>query len=135
MEQGVIYFQNNVFETLLAISCDEQERGLMHIDPPMPIMTFVYDKPQINKFWMSNTRAPLDIVFCYNGEVNQICKGEPFSTKIIGEDMLSDLIIELPYGTVKSSGIKLKNKVGLIKPTIEELKRIIAKKNSNIIKI
>jgi uncharacterized membrane protein (UPF0127 family) len=134
MKKGVIFIDNNLFESLLAISNEEQSRGLMYIDPPTPIMAFVYNKPQINKFWMSNTRAPLDIVFCNNGEVTQICKGEPYSTKMIGDHMFSDLIIEFPYGTVKSSGIKLKHKVGLVKPTTEELKRIIAEKYPGIIK-
>jgi uncharacterized membrane protein (UPF0127 family) len=131
MEQGYIFINDNIFSTLFAISSEEQSRGLMYIDPPTPIMTFVYNKPQINKFWMSNTPAPLDIVFCHNGEITQICKGEPFSTKIIGDHKLSDLIVELPYGTVKSSNIKLNNKIGIVKPTVDELKRIISKKLNN----
>jgi uncharacterized membrane protein (UPF0127 family) len=134
MELGTVYIHDSVFETLLAISAEEQAKGLMKRDWPPPVMSFIYSKPSINKFWMKNTPSPLDILFCHNGEINQICKGESFSTKMIGDDMLSDLIIELPYGTVKSSGIKLKHKVGLVKPTTEELKRIIAEKYSGIIK-
>jgi uncharacterized membrane protein (UPF0127 family) len=134
MEQGYIYIHDSIFSTLLAISAEEQARGLMEQDWPPPIMSFIYAKPSINRFWMSNTPSPLDIVFCHNGEVTQICKGEPYSTKMIGDHMFSDLIIEFPSGTVKSSGIKLKHKVGLVKPTTEELKRIIAEKYSGIIK-
>lgn len=128
MENGYIYIDNNIFPSLLAISDFEQSVGLMKQSWPPPIMSFVYNYPKINKFWMHNTESPLDIVFCCNGEVTQICKGEPFSTKIIGDDKLSDLVIEFPYGTVSSSEIYLSNKVGLVKPTIKELKKIILEK-------
>lgn len=134
MESGYIYIHNNVFPTLLAISADEQAQGLMGQEWPPPIMSFVYPEPKYNAFWMKNTPSPLDIVFCHNGEVVQICKGEPHSTAIIGGRNLSDLIIEFPYGTVDSSNIKLKHKVGLVKPTAAELKRIIAEKYPGIIK-
>lgn len=134
MEQGYVYVDNNVFSTLLALSEEEQSTGLMGQVWPPPIMSFVYPKPKYNKFWMKNTPSPLDIVFCCNGEITQICKGEPYSTEVLGDDRLSDLIIEFPYGTVSSSGIKLRHKVGLVKPTPEELKRIIAEKYPGIIK-
>lgn len=125
MEQGYIYIDNNIFPTFLAISADEQSRGLMYIEPPTPIMSFVYDRPQINKFWMSNTPAPLDIVFCHDGKVSQICIGKPFSTSTIGDDKYSDLVIEFPLGTVEQSEIRVGQSVGLVKPTIAELKKFI----------
>jgi uncharacterized membrane protein (UPF0127 family) len=128
MNSGIVFIGNNIFETLLAISEDEQSKGLMGEDWPPPVMSFVYTKPSINKFWMKNTISPLDIIFCNNGEVTQICKGEPNSTTIIGDNKFSDLVIELPYGTANLSSIKLGNKVGLVKPTFDELKKIIAVK-------
>jgi len=120
MINGYIYIGDNIFDSLLAISSEEQTKGLMYEKDPK-IMSFIYLKPRINKFWMKNTPAPLDIVFCYNGKISQIHKGEPFSTKVIGNDEYSDLIIELPFGTIASSNIKLGNEAGLIKPTIAEL--------------
>jgi hypothetical protein len=125
MKSGFIYISNNLFETFLAISNEEQQRGLMYIEPPAPVMTFVYSHPQINKFWMANTKAPLDIVFCHDGKVSQICKGEPHSTRTVGADKYSDLVIEFPLGTVSGSGIQVGHSVGLVKPTIAELKKII----------
>lgn len=125
MKSGYIFIHNNVFPTLLAISSDEQAKGLMYEEWPPPIMSFVYAAPQINKFWMANTPSPLDIIFCYEGKVSQICKGEPLSTKIIGAEKYSDLVIELPFGTVNSSGIKVGHNVGLVKPTAADLKKII----------
>jgi uncharacterized membrane protein (UPF0127 family) len=128
MEQGYIFIHNSIFPSLLAISGEEQSRGLMYIDPPAPVMTFVYDKPRINKFWMANTQAPLDILFCHEGKVSEVCYGEPHSTSVIGSNLFSDLVIELPHGTVESAKIKIGQPVGLVKPTPDELHRIIAEK-------
>ena len=135
MEEGYIYIHNNVFPTLLAISEDEQTKGLMEQDWPPPVMSFIYTTARINKFWMKNTPSPLDIIFCLKGNIKQICKGEPYSTSAIGDNSFSDLVIELPHGTAASSGIKLGHKVGLVKPTEDELKKIIAEKYHAIVKI
>ena len=80
---------------------------------------------------MHQTPSPLDILFCHNNRIKQICKGEPYSTSIIGGDYLSNLVIELPFGTVKNSGIKLGANVGVVQPSEEELKKIIASKTYN----
>jgi len=135
MNSGIICVGNNIFETLLAITAQEQERGLMYVDPPIPNMTFVYERPQINKFWMANTKAPLDIIFCNAGKVSQICAGEPFSTTIIGDNKFSDLVVELPYGTAIKNNIKIGHSIKLIKPNKDELKEIIAKKLYQIVKL
>jgi len=135
MESGYIFLGNNVFSTLLAISEEEQAKGLMGQEWPPTIMSFIYTTPKINRFWMKNTPSPLDIVFSYNGVITQICKGTPHSTNLIGQYRPSDLIVELPHGTVVSLGIKLEQKVGLVKPTPDELKRIFAEKYRGIVKI
>lgn len=135
MEKGYIYIDANVFPTLFAISEDEQTKGLMFEPSPPPIMSFIYEKPKVNKFWMHNTPSPLDIVFCCRGEVNQICRGEPYSTATIGSDNPSDLIIEFPFGTVKSSNIKLGHKVGIVVPTEFEFKKILAEKYHKFVKL
>lgn len=134
MKTGVISVADNLFETLLAISHEEQEQGLMHVEPPTPVMSFIYSYPQINRFWMANTKAKLDIVFCCQGQITQICKGEPFSTSAIGGYKPSDLVVELPYGTIKSADIRLGDYVGFVSPTPDELKIIIAEKGFGIIK-
>ncbi len=133
MEQGYIYIHNNIFPTLLAISAEEQAQGLMHQEWPPPVMSFVYESPGVNRFWMKNTPSPLDIVFCHNGKVSEICYGEPHSTKAVGTQ-LSDLVIELPHGTVDSVGIKVGHPVGLVAPTLPQLKKIIAEKSRHFVK-
>jgi uncharacterized protein len=115
MKSGIIYIDENVFSSLLAVSFEEQAQGLMYQKWPPPNMAFLYNRPKVNKFWMKNTPSPLDIIFSHKGKVNQICRGEPFSTSAIGGEELSDLIIELPYGSVNKFGIKLGSSIGLIK--------------------
>jgi len=135
MESGYIYIHERVFPTLFAISSEEQALGLMGQEWPPPVMSFIYAQPKPNKFWMKNTPSPLDIVFCHNGKVTQICKGEPYSTSVIGDDSLSDLIVELPHGMVAACGIQLGHEVGLVKPTVAELKRLVAEKTRGITKV
>lgn len=134
MESGFVSFEDKVFPTLLAISEQEQAKGLMYQAWPPPIMSFVYPMAKVSHFWMKNTPSPLDIVFCHKGKVSQICKGEPYSTAMIGASEPSDLIVEFPYGTVIQSNIKLGQNVDLIKPTRDELKKIFAEKYSIFIK-
>jgi uncharacterized membrane protein (UPF0127 family) len=134
MKSGIIFIANNLFETLLAISAEEHQRGLMYVDPPVPVMTFIYGAPGINKFWMANTIAPLDIIFCHAGRVSEICYGEPHSTSVIGSNLFSDLIIELPYGTAAQGNIKVGHSVGLVRPTPEELHQILATKYHHFVK-
>jgi uncharacterized membrane protein (UPF0127 family) len=134
MESGFISLQEKIFPTLLAISEQEQAKGLMHQSWPPPIMSFVYPIAKVSHFWMKNTPSPLDIVFCHKGKISQICKGEPYSTALIGANEFSDLVVEFPYGTVIDNNIKLGNKIDIIKPTKEELKKIFAQKGYNFIK-
>ena len=134
MEQGYIYIANVVSPALLAISEAEQQQGLMGQEWPPPVMAFFYPEPKINKFWMHRTQSPLDIVFCHQGKVSQIHAGKPFSTEIIGDNKFSDLIIELPYGTVDQDKIKIGHSAGIVKPSPEELRKIIAQKYHLFIK-
>lgn len=135
MESGYVYLNDSVFSTLLAISEEEQARGLMEQEWPPPVMSFIYPEPRYAKFWMKNTPSPLDIIFCNNGRVTRIHKGEPYSTDMIGDDRPSNLIVEMPFGTAIASGIKIGHRVGLVKPTPWELKKILAEKYPGIVKI
>lgn len=133
MLKGYLYVNDDIFPTLLAVSSEEQERGLMFVEPPTPIMSFVYRTPQINRFWMCHTPGPLDIVFSSNGKVNEICYGKPFSTELIGGFCPSDLVVELPYGTCDKLNIKSNDQIGLVKSVdylynIEQIKNKISKK-------
>lgn len=114
LQEKKINIGAHVMPTLLAVSAEEQERGLMHREWPPPIMSFVYNTPRINKFWMHQTPSPLDIVFALDGEITSIHKGEPNSTSMIGDNEFSDLVVELPYGTCQKLAIKIGDKINLI---------------------
>lgn len=115
MIHGHLYIKDDVFPTLLAVTAEEQANGLMFVEPPTPVMSFVYRSPQVNRFWMKNTPAPLDIIFCFNGKIDKICKGSPHSTEIISNHNLSDLVVELPAGTCKKLGFREGDQIGLVK--------------------
>ncbi len=102
------------FETLLAISEEEQATGLMHVQAPTPIMSFVYATPRVNMFWMKNTPAPLDIVFALNGNVVAIHEGEPHSTKMIGDYRPTDLVVELPRGSCDKIGLRVGDCISIV---------------------
>lgn len=90
---------------IIALTEEEQARGLMYRSWPPPVMAFPYDDPKIRKFWMKNTPSPLDLVFCRKGEVITIVSGLPLSIDMIGPDEPSDLVIELPRGRASKLGI------------------------------
>jgi uncharacterized membrane protein (UPF0127 family) len=114
-EIGKIKISNLEMETIIAESDEDQMAGLMYVPPPTPVMSFVYSSPRINRFWMKNTPAPLDIVFALKGTIVAIHEGEPFSTKLIGDFKPSDLVVELPYGSCEKLGIQIGDPVELIK--------------------
>jgi len=105
---------NHVLPALLAISEEDQARGLMGKAWPPPVMAFVYSTPQVNRFWMKSTPSPLDIVFSLNGKITQICKGEPNSTRMIGDYAPSDLVVELPFGTCASKKITVGQEIKIL---------------------
>lgn len=114
MRNGRVYVNNKEFKTLLAIHDNEQAEGLMYREWPPPVMSFVYKSAKYNKFWMKNTPSPLDIVFCKNGKVHSIFYGEPYSTKAIGPDEFTDLVVEFPKGTCQKYGISAGDDIILI---------------------
>lgn len=114
-KRGRVIIKNIELPTELAISAEEQEYGLMEKKWPPPIMSFVYSSPQNARFWMHRTPSPLSIIFSLNGTITNICKGEPYSTKLIGqENELSDLVVEVPYGMCEKLGINIGNSIKLI---------------------
>jgi uncharacterized membrane protein (UPF0127 family) len=108
-----VIIKGNEYPTLVAITQIEQMKGLMGVKPPTPVMTFVYDSPRTNAFWMHNTPAELDIVFACKGKIVAIHKGEPYSTKLIGGDCVSDVVVELPGGTCRAQGISVGDPIDL----------------------
>lgn len=101
MFNGFVEIGDNRFPTLIACTAEEHQRGLMFRPAPTPIMSFPYLIPSVNKFWMKNCCAPLDIVFCKGGQIVSVHAGKPYSTTAVGPEVATDLVIELPYGTME----------------------------------
>lgn len=96
---------------LIAISPEEQNRGLMHIQPPAPIMVFPFKQAKIRGFWMKNTPAPLEILFCNKNKILQIEEGIPFTKNNIVSKVASDLVVEVPKGMVELLNIKIEQDI------------------------
>ena len=108
-----VYINDKYFPTLVAITPEEHSQGLMFKPYPPPIMAFPYTRAEVRKFWMKNTICSLDIIFCKKNKIIAICAGQPLSTKLIGPNDPSDLVIEMPYGTANSNGFKIGDDVRL----------------------
>lgn len=112
MQNKTISIKGRVFSALVAESEAEQQQGLMGIPWPPPVMIFPYSTASVHKFWMNKTISPLDIIFCKEGKVIDLCSGEPLSTALIGPNTASDLVVELPAGTAQSIGLKVGDYIG-----------------------
>lgn len=128
-EDSVVQLGDHTFNTLLAVTAEEQAKGLMFAEWPPPVMSFIYGSPQNDKFWMKNTPSPLDIVFALDGKITTIRKGEPYSTNLIASATVYDLVIELPFGTCEKLGIKEGDSVNLNCPP-EKIAGKLSKKYS-----
>lgn len=96
MSKGYVIINGNHFPVTFAINEDEQTRGLMSVEPPLTSMAFIYPIPQVNRFWMKNVKADLDILFCYKGQIIDVVRGSSMSTRLLGPDTFSDLVVEVP---------------------------------------
>ena len=117
MENDLVQIKTITFPTLVAVTPDEHATGLMWKKWPPPVMCFPYRNAEVRKFWMKNCLSPLDIVFCKDGKVISICYGEPLSTKQVGPNYPSDLVVELPHGTAVKCGINVGDDVKLQRTT------------------
>jgi len=108
----IISIKGQIFQTLVAVTEEEQSNGLMYQKWPPPIMSFPYKRATPRRFWMKNCGTPLDIVFCRGNCVVGIFKGEPFSTKLVGPDEPTDFVVELPAGKAASLGLAIGDYVG-----------------------
>ena len=131
MTEDIVKINNNIFKTLVAITEEEQNTGLMWRRAPTPVMTFAFEKPDVHKFWMRNTIAALDIIFCKSGKVVEIHHGKPLSLDLVGPDYPIDLVVELPYGSADKYKISAGDSVEF-KMSVQTLSRKYAKKLASV---
>jgi uncharacterized protein len=88
----------------------EWERGLMdrHSMPEAAGMLFIFPKPQLLSFWMSNTCIPLDIIFVDgNMRIVTIHKNtQPLSEKRLFSNVAVKYAVEVNAGFCDRYGIK-----------------------------
>lgn len=112
------------FHTAVAVTEDEHINGLMFKTKAF-VMSFPYDTLAIRKFWMKNTQVPLDIIFCLNKKVINICYGKPYCEDFIGPNEPTDLVIEMPMGFAKQYNINSGDAVKLQCSRKTQLKKFL----------
>jgi uncharacterized membrane protein (UPF0127 family) len=99
-------------ELEVARTPQQQSWGLMGRPPLAPLrgMWFPYDQPQVLKFWMHRTPAPLDMLFIRNQRVIAIEAGATPCPRLpcrsYGPDEQADGVVELAAGEASRLGIK-----------------------------
>ncbi len=100
----------HAFTVELADTQPERDIGLMHRDhlDADKGMLFVFERTQIERFWMRNTFIPLDMIFIRaNGTIADIAENTtPHSEAPVGPNDLVRAVLEVPAGTAKRLGIK-----------------------------
>ncbi len=78
-------------------------------------MLFVFEQPQPMRFWMKNTRIPLDIgYFSPDGRLKEVHNGQPFDLSGMPSSSNSlQFVIELNAGEYKKLGIRMSDKIDL----------------------
>ena len=101
----------------LAVKPSEREKGLMHRDS-MPLgkgMLFVFEEPGPQKFWMKNTRIPLDIgYFSPEGRLLEIHAAKPYDLNgVPSRSKNIQFVLELKLNGFREMGIAIGNKIKL----------------------
>jgi uncharacterized membrane protein (UPF0127 family) len=91
-----------------------QQTGLMFRDS-MPAdhgMIFMFDRAEVQGFWMKNTRIPLDIIYVgSDGVVVAVKSMQPFDLRSTSSDKPAQYAIELNQGAAAACGVKKGDKL------------------------
>ncbi|MCX7878846.1 MAG: DUF192 domain-containing protein [Ignavibacteria bacterium] len=94
----------------VAITPQERSQGLMYrssMDEDKG-MLFIFEKEEIQSFWMKNTKIPLDIIFIDSkGVINTIHKNTvPYSERSLPSEKPSRFVVEVNGGFCERNGIR-----------------------------
>jgi uncharacterized membrane protein (UPF0127 family) len=112
---------NRKFVIEVARSPAEQEKGLMKRDsmPDDHGMIFVFTRDEVRKFWMKNTRFPLDIVFLDGkGKVVSIHQMQAYDINETSSDVPARYAVELNKGMASDSGVKIGDMIDIPPPAV-----------------
>lgn len=101
----------------IAMNTAEQTKGLMHRDSLEPDhgMLFLFEQPKKQRFWMRNTKIPLDLAY-YNtqAELEQILKLYPFDeTPARSKSDDIQIVIEMNQGWYTKNQIRPQSSIDL----------------------
>ena len=115
------------FKVEVAVLPKEREKGLMYRDRigPKEGMLFVFKEGSIQRFWMKNTRIPLDIgYFSTDGILKEIHKGRPNDlTGVASRSRDIKFVLELNEGTFAKLKIPLGSRISLAEVSSILIKR------------
>lgn len=101
----------------LAARPREREKGLMYRDsiPEGNGMLFVFEKPGPQRFWMKNTRIPLDIgYFSQTGKLLEIHAAKPFDLRgVPSHSQKVKFVLELNLNGFRKMGIRIGDRLDL----------------------
>ena len=113
-------FNKKCFLVDLAISANEQEKGLMYksaLDNSKG-MLFIFDQQKIHPFWMKNTLISLDIIWIDDQKKVVFIKENALpcltlDCPIIYPEASAKYVLEINAGLVKNSNIKIGDTVDI----------------------
>lgn len=111
---------SNIFVVEVSVSPIEKMKGLSGRDSLAANhgMLFVYDHKEQYEFWMKGMKFPLDFIFIADRTVVDISENilPPSSIfpAIVKPQSAADKILEVPAGTIQSTGIKIGDTVQFI---------------------
>ena len=111
----------------IALDLESKQEGLMHLKQLKNHngMLFIYNTPQIVKFWMYNTLIPLDIIFIDDRNiVTSVKQGIPMEKKLISSEINISAVLEIPKGCAKKLKIKQGESISWILKKATEIKNI-----------
>jgi hypothetical protein len=107
------------FEIELAVTPDEQARGLMFRKSMADKegMFFIFDRDEIRHFWMRNTLIPLDMVFIDSkfSVVDIYRNAKPLDETVISSRKPARYVLEVNAGKVDQCRIKSGSNIKVIK--------------------
>ena len=103
----------------LAVLPEEKQKGLMFREnmEPGTGMLFVFEQATAQKFWMKNTRIPLDIAyFSPDGKLKEIHAAKPFDLSgVPSRSKNIQFVLELNLHDFRKQNIKIGDRLNLTK--------------------
>ena len=116
-EKYAIQIGEQTLQLELARTSKTRETGLMYREnlPKGEGMIFVFENPQPQRFWMKNTRIPLDIgYFSADGRLKEVHRGQPYDLSgMPSRAKHLQFVVELYEGEFKRMGITLGSRLNL----------------------